>query len=206
MRDETLRSGCLFYFEMACSLFERLDQYVFKIVTLKMKAPPELEKYNPPGTTSGFPSEQMIAAQLRSGLGIDEETLKGTLITHLSGRLDELEANIAWTQRMLFGGLPDLMPSAPWSDGIVHLAQLHEGDLPGSLDELLNASVEYNLADLARWRQAIADLGLVDGKHELFAAFADIEDHFEKLETQMGDLVERIDIETQRKEEIRRGK
>jgi hypothetical protein len=206
MRDETLRSACLVYFEVASLLFERLDQYVFTIVTLKMKAPPELEKYNPPGTTSGFPSEETIAAQLRSELGIDEETLKRTLITYLTSRLEQLGTSISYVQQMLFGGLPDLLPSAPWSDGIVHLAQLHDGELPDSLDELFNARVKYNFADLARWRQAIADMGLVDGKYELFAAFADIEDQFEPLKAQMDDLVERIDIEMEREEEIRRGK
>ena len=206
VRDEILRSACLFYFEMACLLFERLDQYVFKIATLKMKAPPELEKYNPPETDRGLPSEEMIAEQLRSGLGIDDQMLKRTLTTHLSSRLDQLEENVVHTQRNLFGDLPDLAPWAPWSDGIVHLAQLHEGELPDSLDELFNARVKYNFADLARWRQAVSAMGLVDGKRELFAAFADIEDHFEGLETQMHDLIERISLEFQREQEIRRGK
>jgi hypothetical protein len=40
----------------------------------------------------------------------------------------------------------------------------------------------------------------------LFAAFADIEDHFEPLEVQVNDLVERIDLDLEREVDMRRGK
>jgi hypothetical protein len=67
-------------------------------------------------------------------------------------------------------------------------------------------NVSANRSDLAAWRRAASELGVIENKHELLAAFADIEDRFENLETQVDDLIERIDIESGREEEMRRGK
>jgi hypothetical protein len=107
---------------------------------------------------------------------------------------------------MLFGAIPELLPSVPWLNGVVHLAQVHEKELPNSFEELLNAPVKYNFADIARWREAVRAMHVLEGKQELFAAFADIEDRFEPLEQQVNDLVERIDLELEREIEMQRGK
>jgi hypothetical protein len=194
LRSVTLRSACLLYFGIVCSLFERGDKYPMG-EPLNRKVSPALAKYNPPDS-KGALSEAIIASHLRSGLITDEVGLKQTLITHLTSRLAELEAEIAWVGEML----PGL-----WPDSVVRLAQVHEEGLPDSLGELLNAKLKYGVSDLATWRQALADMQALDDKLELFAMFADIEDDFEPLEVQIGELVDRIDHEMQMEADIRRG-
>jgi len=207
LRLGTIRTACLVYFDIACSFFESLKQYDWIIVKLHMKPPPVLAKYNPPGTATGYPTEGMIAQQLRSGLGIIEaDSLKQILIDHLISRLDELERNIERAQRELFAGFSEILPMGPWKDAIVRLSQVHEDGLPESLEDLLNANLRYRVDDLTQWRQAVADLQSVEGKLELFAGFADIEDSFEEFEAQVNDLEVRIQLEVQMAEEIRRGK
>lgn len=70
IRPQTIRSACLLYFEMTCTLFEQLAQSQFSVVTVHMKAPAALRKFCPPGTDS-YPRAEQIAASLRPGLGID---------------------------------------------------------------------------------------------------------------------------------------
>src|SRR6266496_4702074 len=79
IRLNIIQSACLFYFDVVCSLFEKLEQYDLVPVTLMMTAPPVLQKYNPAGTTRGYPSEEMIAQHLRSGLGLDDASLAEAL-------------------------------------------------------------------------------------------------------------------------------
>ena len=64
-----------------------------------------------------------IAASLRSGLGIDDVSLKKALVGAPDGRLDDLEAAVSRVQDMLFGTLPELAPTVPWRQLVVHLAQ-----------------------------------------------------------------------------------
>lgn len=59
----------------------------------------------------------------------------------------------------LFGTLPQIAPSGPWRQAVVHLAQWTDEELPESFDELLATRVEYQEADLAHatgndWRMA----------------------------------------------------
>lgn|GEM_PF-3555042 len=206
VRPETVQSACLLYFDMTCTLFERLAQSQFATVTLHMEAPPALRKFNAPGAAKGYPTEGQIAATLRSGLGIDEGSLKAALADHLTGRLDDLDETISRAERSLFGAIAELAPSGPWRQAIVHLAQWEKESLPGSIEELLADRVPYEEADLATWRQKVAGLQEISGRLELFAAFADIEDAFEPFEELMTDLGVRIDLEEQREMDLRRGK
>jgi hypothetical protein len=206
IRPETVRSACLLYFDMTCVLFERLSQYPFITVSIHMETPPALRKFVAPETAKGYPTEEQIAASLRSSLGIDDVGLKKALAAHLTGRLDDLDESISRAERSLFGGIAEIAPSGRWRQAIVHLAQWEEESLPGSIDELLSARVRYGEADLTAWRQQVADLQEVGDKLELFAAFADIEDAFEPFEEQLTDLDVRIDLEEQREMDRRRGK
>lgn len=205
IRPQTIRSACLLYFDMTCTLFESLPQSSFSVVTVHMQAPPTLRKFSPPGTDS-YPTVEQIAAGLRSGLGIDDAGLKGALAEHLTARLDDLDATVSRVQGLLFGGLPELVPSKPWRQLVIHLAQWKDDELPDSFDELLAAPVTYGEADLASWRQRAADLHRATDRLEQFAAFADLEDAFEPFEERMTALDLRIDLEIQREVDIRRGK
>ncbi|HKR58693.1 MAG TPA: hypothetical protein VJS64_03080 [Pyrinomonadaceae bacterium] len=196
LRDVTIRSACLLYFEMTCSLFERGDEYPVG-EPLNHRVSPELDKYNPSDAKGTIPSAATIAQYLRSKLGIDGDTLKGTLVANLTSRLDQMEADIACAGEMLSG---------LWSDAVIRLAQIPEGHLPDSLDALLERKLKYGASDFARWRQSVADMQALGDKLELFAAFADIEDSFEPLEVQVEELVERIDHEAQMQTDIERGK
>jgi hypothetical protein len=200
----TVKSACLLYFDLVLSLFERLRKADMITVAFMMDPPPLLQKYNPPGTVKGYPSVHLIAQQLRSDLGISSDGLKEVLLTHLTSRLDQLDRSIASAQRIFFAGFSEVFPSGPWKDGVVRLAQVHETDpLPDSLDALLaRTDLKYELADLAQWRQAVDSLQQVSDKLELFAGFADIEDAFEEFETQLNDMMERIDLEMQTEEEM----
>ena len=206
VRPETVQSACLLYFDMTCTLFERLAQSQFTIVTLHVETPPALRKFNARGTAKGYPTERQIAATLRSGLGIDEASLREALVGHLTGRLDDLDETISRAESSLFGTIAELARSGPWRQAIVHLAQWRKESLPGSIEELLAARVRYGEADLAAWRQKVAGLQEISGRQELFAAFADIEDAFEPFEELMTDLDVRIELEEQREMDLRRGK
>jgi hypothetical protein len=171
-----------------------------------METPPALRKFNTSGTVKGYPTEEQIAASLRSDLGIDDAGLKGALSAHLTSRLDDLDAAISRVEDTLFGTLPQLAPSGPWRQAVVHLAQWTDEELPASFDELLAAKVQYREADLASWKQCAAGLQEVADRLELFAAFADIEDAFEPFEEQMTALDQRLEREIQREVDLRRGK
>jgi hypothetical protein len=206
MRPETVRSACLLYFDMTCALFERLSQYPLTTMAIHRETPPALRKFVAPEAAKGYPTEEQIAASLRAGLGIDDAGLKKALTTHLIGRLDDLDETISRAERSLFGTIAKVIPSGPWRQAIVHLAQWKEESLPGSIEELLSAQVRYGEADLAAWRQHVAGLQEIRDRLELFAAFGDIEDAFEPFEKQMTDLDVRIDLEEQREIDRRRGK
>ena len=206
VRPETVQSACLLYFDMACTLFERLAQTQLTIVTLHMDTPPALRKFKARGTAKGYPTEEQIAATLRAGLGIDETSLKEALADHLTGRLDDLDETISRVESSLFGAIGELAPSGPWRQAIISLAQWDKESLPGSIDELLATRVRYGGADLAAWRQKVTGLREVSGRLELFAEFADIEDAFEPFEELMTDLDVRIELEDQREMDLRRGK
>jgi hypothetical protein len=171
-----------------------------------MATPPALRKFNAPGTAKGYPTEEQIASILRSDLGIDDAGLKAALSAHLTSRLNELDAAIARVRDTLFGTLPQIAPSRPWRQAVVHLAQWTGEELPASLDELLAANVEYREADLASWKHRAAALREAAGRLELFAAFADIEDAFEPFEEQMTALDQRLEREIQHEVDLRRGK
>jgi len=205
VRSQTIRSACLLYFDIACTLFERLAQSQFSIVTIHMQVPPALRKFSAPGTDS-YPTVEQIAVCLRSGLGIDDAGLKKALAAHLTARLDDLDAAVSRVQDMLFGTLPGLIPSVPWRQMVVHLAQWEGKELPESFDELLAAQVQYREADLTSWRQRVAGLQEVTERLELFAAFADIEEDFEPFEEGMTALDLRIELEIQREVDMQRGK
>jgi hypothetical protein len=206
IRAETIRSACLLYFDLACTLFETLVQAQFSVVTVRMQAPEALRKFAAPGSGSAYPTVEQIAAGLRSGLGIDDAGLGKLFAEHLTARLDDLDAAISWAVDMLFGELPEGVPSGPWRRAVIHHAQWKAKALPESLDELLDAKVAYEETDLASWRQRVADLQEVKGRLELFAAFVDIEDAFEPFEELVMAFDQRIDREIQHEEDIRRGK
>ena len=205
IRPKTIRSAGLLYFDMICTLFERLPQAQFSIVTIHMQAPAELRKFSPAGT-DGYPTVEQIAASLRSGLGIDDAALKKALTAHLTARLDDLDMAISRVEGLLFGALPELAPSDPWRQLVIHLAQWEDEELPGSFDELLAAQVRYWEADLAAWRQMVTGMQDVTARLELFAAFADTEDAFEPFEERMMALDLRLELEIQRDVDMRRGK
>lgn len=206
LRPETIRSACLLYFDLACALFERLPQYQLTTASLHMETPPALRKFNAPGTARGYPTEAQIAAVLRSHLGIDDDGLKAVLSAHLTSRLSELDAAIARVRETLFGTLPQIAPSGPWGQAVVHLAQWTDEELPASLGELLAARVDYREADLASWKQRAAALREAAGRLELFAAFAGIEDAFEPFEEEVAALDQRLEREIQHEVDLRRGK
>lgn len=205
IRLETVRSACLLYFDLACTLFERLDQSEVHTMTLHKEAPPALRKFKPAGETTDYPTQEDIARSLRSVLGIDGAGFKKTLVTHLTSRLDDLEQMISSADDALFGEWAELMPTGPWRQAIIHLAQWEQEDLP-PLEQLLNSKIRYDDSDLARWRQQVSGLQAVADKLELFAAFADIEDSFEPFEAQMTALDIRIDYEQELELDRLRGK
>lgn len=205
IRSRTIHSACLLYFDMTCALFERLCQAPFQVATMHMQAPPELRKFSPAGT-DGYPTVEEVVAGLRSGLGIDDAGLRKALANHLTARLDDLEAAVSRVEGLLFGTLPELAPSVPWRQLVVHLAQWEGEELPGSFDELLAARVPYGEADLAAFRRMAADTQDAVGRLELFAAFADTEDAFEPFEERMTALDQRLELEIQREVDTRRGK
>lgn len=205
VRAETVQSACLLYFDVACALFERLRQSHLGIVTLHMETPPALRKFNA-GQAKGYPTEGQIAAVLRSRLGIDDVSLKEALVSHLTGRLDDLYETISRSQRALYGAVIKLAPSGPWRKATIHLAQWEKDDPPASFDELLAAPVRYREADVAAWRQKVSGMREISGRLELFAAFADIEDAFEPFEEMVTDLDVRIGLEEQREMDLQRGK
>lgn len=205
IRAETIQSACLLYFDLVCTLFECLQQ--FGLITLVKTAPPLFVKYLPPGIDWGMPSEGMIAEQLRAGLGIDVPTVRQMLMTHLTSRLDALDARISYVARTLFRGWLELAPEGPWRAAAIRLAQVHEDhEEPPEVEEILKLKLRYGPPDLPKWREAVERLGALDDRLSLFAAFADIEDDFEPLEVHLEGLAERLHHEEQMEEDIRRGK
>ena len=205
IRAVTIRSACLLYLDIVCSLLEKLPQSLLH--SLVDELPPVLAKYRQPEEQWGAPSANVIARQLRSGLGIDNISLKQILIAHLSSRLDELEANISHVEQALFGPHREKEPSRPWRNLVIQLAQVHENyDTPPSFKELLKLRLKYSGTSIMQWRQSVASINELNDKLDLFANFADIEDEFEPFEIQVDGLVERVDFEVQREEDLRRGK
>ena len=145
---------------------------------------------------------------MRAGLGIDAATLKQMLIRHLTSRLDSLDAEISYLERSLFPGWRTVAPEGPWREVVIRLAQIHENydSEPPEIDYILKLKLKYGPSDAPRWREAVKRLDALDNKPSLFAAFADIEEDFEPLETHVDGLAELIDLEEQRAEEVRRGK
>jgi hypothetical protein len=203
---ETVRSACLLYFDMACALFERLPQYAITTASMHKEVPPALRKFNAHEGAKGYPTEEQIAASLRADLGIDDAGLKKILAMHLTSRLDDLDETISRAEQLLFGAIAEVVPSGPWRQATVHLAQWENENLPDTIEELLAARVRYSEADLTAWRQKVADLREAGDRLDLFAAFADIEDAFEPFEEQMTDLDVRIEHEVERELDLRRGK
>jgi hypothetical protein len=206
VRPETVQSACLLYFDLTCTLFERVRQSGLGIVTFHMETPPALRKFNPGHATKGYPSQGQIAAALRSGLGIDDASLKDALVRHITCRLDDLDAAISRSERALHGVVMKIAPSGPWRQATIKIAQWEKEDPPGSFDELLATQVRYGEADLGAWRRHLADLHEITGRLDLFAAFADLEDAFEPFEHMVTDLDVRIRLEEQREMEMLRGK
>jgi hypothetical protein len=205
-REVTIASACLLYFDLVCSLFENLSQFMFQ--TLGVEPSPVLAKYGPPEMQWGIPSRRAIVTALRQGLGIDERGLKLNLVTHLASRLDELEESLKYIQDNLFGGLVEKLPSGPRRLAI-RLAQVHEEyeyREPPPFEELLKLKLRYSQASITRWKASIKSIDKLNEKLDLFAAFADIEDDFEPFENQVDSLVERLDFQFQREEDLRRGK
>lgn len=104
IRPETIRSACLLYFDLTCTLFETLTQAQFSVVTVHMQAPEALRKFAVPGSENGYPTVEQIAAGLRAGMGINDASLRELLAEHLTARLDELDAMISQAVDALFGG------------------------------------------------------------------------------------------------------
>jgi hypothetical protein len=201
----TIQSACLIYFDVVCTLLETLRLFGFRVLIPEI--PPVLAKYGAPATDWGPPGTRVITAQLRSGLGIDGESLKQTLVTHLTSRLDELESNLVRVGRTLFNPFLEKAPSPTWRELIVRLAQVHEErEAPPSFEALLKLKLPYGVADIPKWRDAVASLEPMNRQLNLFAAFADIEDEFEPFELQVDGLTERISHEVQMEEDMRRGK
>ena len=206
IRPETVRSACLLYFDITCALFERLPQYAITTLSMHKEVPSALKKFNAHETAKGYPTEQQIAASLRADLGIDNAGLKKILAAHLTSRLDDLDETISRAKQLLFGAIAEAIPSGPWRQATVHLAQWENEDLPETIEELLAAQVPYSEADLTAWRQKVADLQETGDRLELFAAFADIEDAFEPFEEQVTELDVRVEHEVERELDLQRGK
>lgn len=206
IRPETVRSACLLYFDIACTLFERLSQYAIATSSSHKEVPPTLRKFIVPESVTAYPTEGQIAAGLRSDLGIDEVSLREILVAHLLSRLDDLYEAISRVENLLFAAGVELMPSGPWRRATIHLAQRQDEGFPESIEELLAAPVQYSEADFTAWRQKVADLREVGDRIELFASFADIEDDFEPFEEQMTDLDMRVEHELERKLDLQHGK
>jgi hypothetical protein len=122
VRPQTVRTACLLYFDLTCTLFERLPQYEAMLLSFHKETPPTLLKFNAPGVVKGYPTAAQVAASLQSGLGIDDAGIKETLSAHLAARLDDLDAVVSRIQEMLFGELPQLAPAGPWRQLVIHLA------------------------------------------------------------------------------------
>ncbi|RCG31215.1 hypothetical protein DQ384_10765 [Sphaerisporangium album] len=195
IRAATVRSVSLLYFELACSLVERGDHW--PLGEAVNRTSPELDRFNPSGNKAWMPTASMIVSHLRSGLGLDPAGLKDVLLMHLSSRLDELEADVAWASEMLPGF---------WPDAVIRLAQVHEDGFPDSLQQLIDANLKYGAPDVQGWRQAVEDIRRHDDVLELFTAFADLEDEFEPLEVHVSGLVARLDGELQTQIDLARGK
>lgn len=207
IRPETVRSACLLYFDIACTLFERLSQDVISTTaSTHLEVPQTLKKFNADEAATGYPTEGQITATLRADLGIDEVGLKEILAAHLASRLDALDEAISRVEKVLFAAGVELMPSGPWRRATIHLAQRQDEAFPDSIEELLATPVQYSEADLAGWRQKVADLREAGDRLELFAAFADVEDAFEPFEEQMTDLDVRVEHEVERELDLQRGK
>jgi hypothetical protein len=207
IRNETIRSACLLYFDLVCALFGRLRQ--FDLQTLTATPPPLLAKYLPADVDWSAPTADMIAAQLRAGLDTDDSTLRQTLITHLTSRLDDVEVNLAYAEQAMFAVMLELAPTGPWREVVVRLAQVHEDEAyeePPAIEALLQLKLRYTPGHLLKWRADVERLQALDDRLSLFGAYADIEDEFEPFEVCVDTLVDRIGYEEQMEEDIRRGK
>ncbi len=205
IRIDTIQPACLLYFDLICTLLEHLTQ--FEITTLTKDLPPALAKYRPAEIPWGNPPTEIIAAELRANLGIDETTLQQTLTAHLTSRLSTLVARIEYIQSALFSGIRKIDPDGPWQELVIRLAQVHDdGDEPPGIAELLRLKMKYGPSDLPRWRKAVDQLSGREDRLSLFAAFADIEEDLEPFEIQLEDLAERIAYEEEMAENLQRGK
>ncbi|GAA2522958.1 hypothetical protein [Pilimelia columellifera] len=196
LREDTVHTAGLLYFELACSLFERGDGYPIND-PIGPRASPQLDRYNDPGDKGGVPSSVTIAAKLRHDIGLDGISLNEALRAHLTSRLNKVDEDVEWVSEMLAGFDRDL---------VIRLAQVHENALPDSPHQLHALELTYQAADLDRLRHAVEGMQVITDKFHLFAAFAEIENTFEPLEILVSDLAERIDHEIEMLADIQRGK
>jgi hypothetical protein len=187
LRFATIQSACLIYFELVCSLFERGNDF-----------PMEPLVFTGPPTAGSVPSRAKIAFHLRSDLGVGKGgSLNDALVSHVTSRLDEIDSSLGW--------LSEMLPGFDRED-LIRLAQVHDEQLPDSLESLRKMKSRYAATDLRRWRSSAAVMRSIDDRLELFAAFADIEDDFEPCEVHIDRLAEQVDREIERKIDIERGK
>jgi hypothetical protein len=147
---------------------------------------------------------RLVSERLLAEVALDVDTLRDDLMTHLRGRISEIEKELAVSQWSLglFEGwkLSDMLRMAQM------IADMDKGGPPLTLEQMRGKNYPYRLGDLERWRTEIDGLEDFSGRHGLFAAFARIENQIEPCYDVVYELALQVDRMVQEEIDFIRGK
>lgn len=187
-RVEVIRPAVLIYFDAACTV---LDHYEPGVLIGDGSLGPELSRFQGslPGHHHPDPFEvpHRAAKQLREEVGVDLATVRTALVDHLLGRLDDLDAGLAYIDESnVNGAIPG---------DAIRIMQIEDGDIEAIFDHKVLRSRKYPITteDVKSWIERATAMEDMGDKHALFAEFAALEDTFEGLEEKVREAIWRID-------------
>ena len=200
VRSESITAATLVYFDIATDFLVRLQPG--STAWIGGENYDWLKKYGIQKKMA--PLEEMrsrIAEGLRAGLPLDVAGIRTALATHLMGRIEVMENELAFIEEFLpldFRAETTLKVVQFWHQNPMppnpSLAQVHAFVAPHGPDAFRN------------WRAATDALNAVEDRLEMFDRFATIEDEFEPLEKMIDDNVSDIDRQIQHEIDVARGK
>lgn len=203
VRPETLATAVQIYGYLVCTMLQSFPTHAVT-TGWPPKPSPVVERLLPDDDVGGDPTtvQARIGAALLGTFSIRNlAQVAQALTNHLLDRLEEVTEYLEF----LADHLRSLHNDPEWNpSSILHMLQVPDIFITGA--EAAGRSVEYDLADIERWKRASSAIASQPDLVGAFGAFAAIEDQFEPVEQLVLDATRLADESIQMEIDRERGK